>query len=82
VDTDSPAHQVSPNVYGHFLEHIYHSVNGGLWGDLVWNRSFELSNSGMGEWSIENDEIVQSTLITDVNFVFGDPTWQDYDVTL
>jgi alpha-N-arabinofuranosidase len=82
VDTDSPAHQINPNVYGHFLEHIYHSVNGGLWGDLVWNRSFELSNSGTGDWSIDKDEVVQSALITDVNFVFGDPAWQDYELSL
>ena len=50
VDTDSPSHQISPLVYGHFLEHIYHSANGGLWGELVWNRSFELTNSGTGDW--------------------------------
>jgi len=28
-------------IYGHFLEHILGSVNGGLWGELVMNRSFE-----------------------------------------
>ena len=33
--------EIDEKVYGHFLEHIYHSVNGGLWGELVWNRSFE-----------------------------------------
>lgn len=82
VDTDHPSHEIDPHVYGHFLEHIYHSANGGLWGELVWNRSFELSNSGMGDWSVENGEIVQSALITDVNFVFGDPSWKDYEITL
>ncbi len=33
--------RIDERIYGHFLEHIYHSCNGGLWGELVWNRSFE-----------------------------------------
>jgi alpha-N-arabinofuranosidase len=82
VNTDNPSHEISPLVYGHFLEHIYHSVNGGLWGELVWNRSFELSNSGIGDWSTDNDEVVQSALITDVNFVFGDNSWKNYELSL
>ncbi|MBN2505865.1 MAG: DUF1080 domain-containing protein [Verrucomicrobia bacterium] len=82
VDTDHPSHAISPRVYGHFLEHIYHSANGGLWGELVWNRSFELSRSGMGDWSVENGEVIQSALITDVNVVFGDRSWKDYELTL
>jgi alpha-N-arabinofuranosidase len=32
---------IDERIYGHFLEHIYHSVNGGLWGEMVWDRSFE-----------------------------------------
>ena len=82
VDTDNPSHEINPNVYGHFLEHIYHSANGGLWGELVWNRSFELSHTGIGDWSIDNSEIIQSALITDVNFVFGNNSWKDYELTL
>ena len=34
-------HRSDPRIYGHFLEHIHHSVNGGLWGQAVWNCSFE-----------------------------------------
>ena len=82
VDTDEELHEINPNVYGHFLEHIYHSVNGGLWGELVWNRSFELSNGGEGDWSIEDGEVVQSALIPDVYFSFGDASWKDYEITL
>ncbi len=82
VNTASPSHVVNPEVYGHFFEHIYHSANGGLWGELVWNRSFELSHSGIGDWSSANGEIIQSSLITDVNFVFGDRSWEDYELTL
>ncbi|MCA9258672.1 MAG: DUF1080 domain-containing protein, partial [Planctomycetales bacterium] len=81
VNVDSPTHTVHPNVYGHFLEHIYHSANGGLWGELVWNRSFELSNSGAGDWTVDDGEIIQSEMATNINFVFGDPTWGDYVMT-
>jgi alpha-L-arabinofuranosidase len=40
--------EIDEKVYGHFFEHIYHSANGGLWGELVWNRSFEQYSSGIG----------------------------------
>jgi alpha-L-arabinofuranosidase len=40
--------QIDEKTYGHFLEHIYHSVNGGLWGELVWNRSFEQYSGSVG----------------------------------
>jgi len=39
--------EIDEKVYGHFLEHIYHSVNGGLWGELVWNRSLEQWSGGV-----------------------------------
>ena len=41
IDPTKTVNRIDERVYGHFLEHIYHSCNGGLWGDLVWNRSFE-----------------------------------------
>lgn len=41
VDSDHVVKQVDNRLYGHFLEHIYHSLHGGLWGEVVWNRSFE-----------------------------------------
>lgn len=82
VNVDKVLHEVNPNVYGHFFEHIYHSANGGLWGELIWNRSFELSNSGSGDWAVDDGQVVQSALATDVNFVFGDTDWKDYEVTL
>ena len=33
--------KVSPLLYGQFLEHIYRSVVGGLWAEMVMDRSFE-----------------------------------------
>ncbi|HOQ04001.1 MAG TPA: DUF1080 domain-containing protein [Anaerohalosphaeraceae bacterium] len=83
VNPSDVLNTIDEKVYGHFLEHIYHSANGGLWGELVWNRSFELdASSGGGLWSIEGDELVQSSLATDVHMEFGDPSWGDYELTL
>ena len=35
IDTDEVVGQIDDKIYGHFLEHIYHSCNGGLWGEVV-----------------------------------------------
>ena len=82
IEPNEIVSEIDEKVYGHFLEHIYHSVNGGLWGELVWNRSFELSGSGGAIWSIDGNELVQSSLATDVHMEFGDPNWEDYELTL
>jgi len=73
--------QIDEKIYGHFLEHIYHSVNGGLWGEMVWNRSFE-EPVDKGRWSIKDDTIVQSTRSDNVRLVFGDKGWSDYEFSL
>jgi alpha-N-arabinofuranosidase len=83
VNTANVLNTIDEKIYGHFLEHIYHSANGGLWGELVWNRSFETSgSSGGGIWSIEGNELVQSSLSADVHTEFGDTAWTDYELTL
>jgi len=71
---------IDVNVYGHFLEHIYHSVNGGLWGELVWNRSFEQHE--VGRWQVADQMVVQKGLATNQRLVFGDAQWGDYEFTL
>ncbi len=80
LDPSVVLNPVDEKVYGHFLEHIYNSCNGGLWGELVWNRSFELNATGL--WSIRDERIVQSGFNVDTRLVFGDPTWTDYEFTL
>lgn len=81
ISSVKPVADISPLIYGQFFEHIYHSANGGLWGDLVWNRSFEeflLKPS----WTIKNGQLSQSEKLSDVKLIFGDPAWTDYDFTL
>ncbi|MCR4411436.1 MAG: DUF1080 domain-containing protein [Thermoguttaceae bacterium] len=80
VDPARVLHRIDEKVYGHFLEHIYNSCNGGLWGDLVWNRSFEYNAAGL--WSIKDGTIVQQGLSVNNRLVFGDAGWTDYEFTL
>ena len=58
VNTGNVLHPVDPKIYGQFLEHIYHSVNGGIWGEVVWNRSFEETLTE-GAWKV-NGEVLQA----------------------
>ena len=82
LKTDTVVNTIDEKVYGHFLEHIYHSTNGGLWGDLVWNRSMEVLPSGAGAWSVKDDELVQSSMASNVRLLFGETNWTDYELLL
>ncbi len=42
VHTDQTTKTVSTGIYGQFLEHIFNSVHGGLWGDQILNGTMEL----------------------------------------
>ncbi len=81
VNTGTVLHPVDPKIYGQFLEHIYHSVNGGIWGDVVWNRSFEETLTD-GAWTV-NGEVLQATAgAAESRFRFGSEAWRDYELTL
>ncbi|MGD0382815.1 MAG: carbohydrate binding domain-containing protein, partial [Thermoguttaceae bacterium] len=66
VQVDKPGIKVSPTLYGIFFEEINHAGDGGLYAELVQNRSFENSDkpdcwtlvtdgSGKGEIAIDTD---------------------------
>ena len=80
IHPDREVNRIDEKVYGHFLEHIYHSVNGGLWGDLVWNRSFE--QNAMGNWAAADNCVVQEGLGTNQRLTFGSADWTDYEFTV
>lgn len=44
VDPSKVEGPVDAAIYGHFLEHIYNSVQGGLWGQMALNGSLEVFN--------------------------------------
>jgi alpha-N-arabinofuranosidase len=46
VHTDQTTKTISPGIYGQFLEHIFNSVHGGLWGDQILNGTLELTPEG------------------------------------
>ncbi len=80
VDAARTVGRIDPGIYGQFLEHIFNSVHGGLWGDLVRNPSLETTSSGA--WVIENDTVKTTERVTDRRLVFGDEQWEDYELTL
>ena len=45
VDVANPGVKVSPNLYGIFFEDINHAADGGLYAELISNRSFEDSDN-------------------------------------
>ena len=46
VHTDQTTKTISVGIYGQFLEHIFNSVHGGLWGDQILNGTLELRSRG------------------------------------
>ena len=40
-DVSAPVHAISPTLYGLFFEDINHAADGGLYAELLQNRSFE-----------------------------------------
>ena len=83
INADKTIQQIDERIYSHFLEHIYNSCNGGLWGELVWNRSLEAGKDA--GWVFEDGVLKQTTRATDCRFLLGvkeesESPWTDYDV--
>lgn len=72
--------KIDKKIYGQFLEHIYHSVSNGVWGENVWNRSFEEWLT-YGDWEIKsNGEMHANALQSLADFNPG--SGKNYEVTL
>ena len=71
--------QIDERIYGHFLEHIYHSCNGGLWGDVVWNRSFEEVRSTQDGWRVVAGVLESPQGERETRFTFIETGWRDYE---
>ena len=41
IDPDRLENRIEVGIYGQFLEHIFNSVHGGLWGDMLLNGSLQ-----------------------------------------
>jgi len=64
VDVDKPGHQVPPTLWGIFFEDINCSADGGLYAELVRNRSFEDSEKPE-HWSVVNRGAAQVDMTVD-----------------
>jgi alpha-N-arabinofuranosidase len=52
IQADKPIHAVSPTLYGLMTEEINYSYDGGLYGELLSNRNFISSWSGVDQWGV------------------------------
>lgn len=66
VDAANPGIMVSPNLYGIFFEDINHAADGGLYAELISNRSFEDSDNAIPTWrtSASNGASITSQLVS------------------
>jgi alpha-N-arabinofuranosidase len=80
VDPARVVGRIDVGIYGQFLEHIFNSVHGGLWGDLLRNPSLETTSAGT--WVIEDATVKTTERVTDRRVVFGDERWGDYEIEL
>jgi len=66
VQVDKPGHAVSPLLWGIFFEDINLSADGGLYPELVRNRSFEDSDRP-DNWRLVNAPDGNSEMVTDIS---------------
>jgi alpha-L-arabinofuranosidase len=55
IDAAHPGHAVSPLFHGLMIEEINHSLDGGLYGELIQNRVFKDSATAPVHWSLVQD---------------------------
>lgn len=60
VDASNPGVKVSPNLYGIFFEDINHAADGGLYAELISNRSFEDDDKNIPTWKIPPRKVQRS----------------------
>ena len=55
IQLDKPAHAVSPTLYGLMTEEINYSYDGGLYAEMVRNRTLQDHGwAGVGRWNVEH----------------------------
>lgn len=68
IQSNKISGQIDPKIYGQLFEHIYFSADGGLWGEMIAERSFEPEQySGISPrdgffdgWYADEEEILHS----------------------
>ncbi|WP_304237840.1 alpha-L-arabinofuranosidase C-terminal domain-containing protein [Jiulongibacter sediminis] len=72
VDINNPIHEIQPTMYGIFFEDINFAADGGLYAELVKNRSFEFDAPWMGwkhlpEAETRFNTVNELTIVRDAN---------------
>ena len=60
LDPDKITGKIEVGIYGQFLEHIYNSVQGGLWGQMILNGSLEVydAKTPLKYWELIGQPVV------------------------
>lgn len=66
IDAANPGHAVSPILNGLMIEEINHALDGGLYGELIQNRSFKDSAAAPVHWALVSDGAGESTMMLDM----------------
>jgi len=64
VHADRPGPKISPSLYGIFFEEINHAGDGGLYAELIRNRSFEESSQPV-HWRMVKEGMVDAEMAID-----------------
>lgn len=62
VRADQPGHRLNPTQYGVFFEEINHAGEGGLYAELIRNRSFEDRTDSIPGWTLYTTGTANGTL--------------------
>lgn len=66
IQLDKPLHTVSPMLYGLMTEEINYSYDGGLYAEMVRNRTFQDHGfGGLAHWNLENKGEARATIVFD-----------------
>ncbi len=85
IDANKPLHAVSPMLYGMMTEEINYSYDGGLYAEMVRNRSFtDRGWAGIGHWNLDSAGSAHATMKYDGETGPGDalPGSMRIDVTV
>jgi alpha-L-arabinofuranosidase len=67
VDLNKPGVSISPMLYGIFFEDINHAADGGLYAELIKNRSFEDNANAPDSWSMVKNGNATGSITLDTN---------------
>ena len=62
IDTNQRGPKISPTHYGIFFEDINHAADGGLYAELIQNRSFENDKQQPANWQAYSEEGSKATI--------------------